>query len=431
MIVDILKIVSFYNELAKVVLFGIVFFDVIIESDKRDSLVPRFGGCIALGVLAGILSEVVGDSTVVSFVRGLLLIIAVKLLIQRMNFKVVLLGVVVTSLADCLFAYLFMAVTGFSSAALSENANLSFFINFILTIFLLLIWAIKKVRRYKGFNINCVISVFNMVLISVLMSGVIIAYAEMYVVGNTAPGIHLVGDSLILISGLFFVAQCLILFFRSENKRLNEDLANKEQILQGQKTYFADLISKDEQVRRFRHDLRGHLGCISALVDEEDYSGLKEYLKSLNGQVEKLYLEYSTGNHIVNAIISDIKNQYPGVDIKWKGKIPSEISINDMDLCVIFYNLLNNACREVCMQENPSVDVDVKIFNTNLFITVNNVIVHDVMIKDNRRVIKQFKENHGYGLRNVEDAVLKYDGKFMISGDNGMFNVDIALMNVI
>lgn len=313
-----------------------------------------------------------------------------------------------------------------------QNPIINFLTNCILTVLLFITMIIKRIRGYRGFRLNFDFKITCVLITSALISVMVVAYAEEYglSIGSTASGRLGVVFFIVLI-GLFFLVQCIGVFFYVQNVRLKNDVRQKEEFAKKQKHYYDDLLDKEEQTKRFRHDIRGHVNSLKALIEEEDYESLKEYLNSVEGYMTKMKLDFTTGNHIINAIVADIKSQYPNVNINWKGKIPSDLKVQDMDLCIIFSNLIKNACREVNDSEKNTVDVEVKLFNTSMFIIVKNVIVKSVQIQNNHRIIKRFEEGHGFGLRNVEDVVLEYNGTFYISNENNIFSVDIMLPDIL
>ena len=190
-------------------------------------------------------------------------------------------------------------------------------------------------------------------------------------------------------------------------------------------------MEKEEQTKRFRHDIRGHMNSVKVLMEQGEYEDVTEYLKSIEDSISEMQVEINTGNHIVNAIVADAKRQYPNAKIEWNGRMPNDLKIRNMDLCILFSNILNNACREVNNHTDSTVKVEIKVFNTNMFITIKNKVKEPVQIDGNARVIKHFEEGHGYGLRNVKDCVSSYNGNFEISSKDGIFSVDIMLPDVI
>jgi len=213
------------------------------------------------------------------------------------------------------------------------------------------------------FKIVCVL------IVGAISSILFVTYTEEYgfdVEGNLREKAGAV--SLIVFGSLFYLLQCIGMFFYIRNKKLVEVMALREQFLQQQKRYYTVLLAKEEETKRFRHDIRGHVNSLRVLLEEKDYEGASIYLNSIDGYMSQTILDFNTGNHIVNAIVADIKRQYKNVSINWKGMIPNNIQMKDIDVCIIFSNLINNACREVNESNEPVVDVGIKLFQTNMFI---------------------------------------------------------------
>ena len=426
MLLVIKNIAFFYNEIAKFIILGELFFNFKLNSRRYAYLIWAIGSLV-FGGIAYIL-----DDTTVSILNVGLLVIFMKLLTERLKIRYIILEVMVITLADCIIVFMVMYLGGVTTEQIVQNPIINFLTNCILTVLLFITMIIKRIRGYRGFRLNFDFKITCVLITSALISVMVVAYAEEYglSIGSTASGRLGVVFFIVLI-GLFFLVQCIGVFFYVQNVRLKNDVRQKEEFAKKQKHYHDDLLDKEEQTKRFRHDIRGHVNSLKALIEEEDYESLKEYLNSVEGYMTKMKLDFTTGNHIINAIVADIKSQYPNVNINWKGKIPSDLKVQDMDLCIIFSNLIKNACREVNDSEKNTVDVEVKLFNTSMFIIVKNVIVKSVQIQNNHRIIKRFEEGHGFGLRNVEDVVLEYNGTFYISNENNIFSVDIMLPDIL
>lgn len=433
MVSAFMNIASFYNELCKLLMLGIVFFDARFDVNKK-LLNWKFSN--SLWLLLSLVVGVIGcffDNSIASVVNIILIIIVARLLSRKIKLRYPVLGVCVIALLDLFVVYGAMFLFGISAEELSNNSLLALVLNGVLTIVLFVIWLVKKLMgadRHNVFRLNIEKQTVGILIISAAISALIIAYVEKYSMQDDDPRAFFRNSVVVILSGLFFLTQCISIFFHSRSEELSRDVAQKEQLLESQKNYYMDLLDKEENTKRFRHDFKGHMNSIKALVDEGDYDKLREYLESVDGQMAKATIDFSTGNHMINSIISGIKASYPDANIEWRGRIPNEMQINSMDLCTIFYNLINNACREVSGTDN-AVQVDVRIFNSNMFIVVRNKIKNKVTIENKHRIIKDFEEGHGYGLRNVEDVVHKYNGTFEITDENGMFDVDIAMPDVI
>lgn len=80
------------------------------------------------------------------------------------------------------------------------------------------------------------------------------------------------------------------------------------------------------------------------------------------------------------------------------------------------------------MPENKFIDLALHYSKGMLLIKVTNSF--KTAIKREKGIIvtsKADKENHGYGLRSVKEAVEKYDGTIDIIPDNNIFTVTAVL----
>ena len=122
-------------------------------------------------------------------------------------------------------------------------------------------------------------------------------------------------------------------------------------MMERQKTYYGVILEKEEQRRKARHDMRHHMMVIQKLAAENNaaaYAG--DLLEQLGAIMNE---EKFCDNHIVNVVLGHFKELaatektalelHPDLPVD-TGKIP------DMELCVVFANLLENAleaCRRL------------------------------------------------------------------------------------
>ena len=426
MLLVIKNVAFFYNEITKLILFGILFFNIQLCKKKRVYFVLMLGSFGFGGVAYYV------DKSVVSIVNILLLIIFAVIMVPKLNLRYIILGTMVITLIDCIIVFVVMCFGRISADQILNNSIINFISNCVLTIVLFFMLLVKRWRGYRAFYLDLDFKIVCVLIVGAISSILFVTYTEEYgfdVEGNLREKAGAV--SLIVFGSLFYLLQCIGMFFYIRNKKLVEVMALREQFLQQQKRYYTVLLAKEEETKRFRHDIRGHVNSLRVLLEEKDYEGASIYLNSIDGYMSQTILDFNTGNHIVNAIVADIKRQYKNVSINWKGMIPNNIQMKDIDVCIIFSNLINNACREVNESNEPVVDVGIKLFQTNMFIEIKNVIIKSSHIAQNYRVMKYFEDGHGYGLRNVEDCVLSYKGSFNICNQNGIFLVNIMLPNII
>ncbi len=192
--------------------------------------------------------------------------------------------------------------------------------------------------------------------------------------------------------------------------------------------HYEKLEKMNAEISRFRHDYTNHLRSILSLIQMQEYSQAEEYIEKLQKTKNAFTTTmFYTGNKLADAILAD-KSTALGENcrIEYSGIIPS--SIENVDLCVIFSNALDNAaeaCRELT---SPCV---ISIFagtQQGYFVmSIKNPTACDHNYYDIPPTTKPEKERHGMGLYNIENTVKKYDGQIKVKCENRVFELVITM----
>jgi len=233
----------------------------------------------------------------------------------------------------------------------------------------------------------------------------------------------------IAFSGLLFVVICALYFlvlsknehFRNENRMF---IAQMEM----QKRYYEALLKREEATKSLRHDIREHYIIINHHIAEGRYEDAKKYAAGLIELTNLGNTLLDTGSNVLNAVINDVWANADGVKLKLKGSLPEEVRISDIDICILFSNILKNALEStVKCESNRVVTLNLKQINGALHIHCENPLLAAAPINKGRLVsTKKDSEGHGLGLLNVEDVVKKYNGSIDIN-QTDMFVIDIVL----
>lgn len=164
-----------------------------------------------------------------------------------------------------------------------------------------------------------------------------------------------------------------------------------------------------------------------------EYKEAEKYLHELKSSIEELKVKQQTGNRLVNVILSDISTRYKYVDLIWNGELPAQMEISNMDVCVIFSNILENAFSAAAeCEESHEVEVKIKGIANGLFIWVRNDMIKPVIEKNGRFVTyKSDEKNHGIGTINVKNCVRSNGGKVEYSYTEKNFITEIVIPNAI
>ena len=182
-----------------------------------------------------------------------------------------------------------------------------------------------------------------------------ILYAFYYHVelpAGTDPGKHLILLALQVL-GLAALLSTLFTYERiCRGFRAQTALASMTQELAAQKAYVAQAQMRYEATRCFRHDIKNHLSVLDGLLKEGRAEQAKAYLQKLEAVTSHLSFPVQTGNPVVDIVLSDKLElaRAEGIETDVSLRFPRDCRADELDLCVIFSNALDNAlcaCREL------------------------------------------------------------------------------------
>lgn len=269
--------------------------------------------------------------------------------------------------------------------------------------------------------------------------GLIIAQAELGMFFNGKKIANNITIGAILLVCLFIII--VIVFFivvDINRKRYQEQNQLKDDYLRIQEKYYSTVAYKDEEVRKVKHDLKAHLGCIEILLEKKNYQEAEKYIKELkNDTVKRIDTSFKSGNIIIDAVLNDVAAvaSKHGTQIILVGVLPHNIKIESPELCSLFYNLLSN-CEESMkyyMGKLPKeIYVEISIYKRSVGIIVKNPVEKPVEIsKLGKYTSKQDKICHGYGIKNIKTIVDKYKGLLEYKNQDGYFICKITFVNII
>ena len=224
-----------------------------------------------------------------------------------------------------------------------------------------------------------------------------------------------------------------VFYIRNSNEKMERMIEMEKEFEQLQKEYYETLLQKEEDTRRYRHDLNNHLLCMRELAERGDYARMHEYLIKMQGQMNQISKEhYVTGNKIMDMVLNYYLPQVEeGAVITVKGKCGDEIGISDVDLCTIVSNLVQNAVEGVnnIHVKDRFIKVEIKRGMGHLMIMIQNSLERGLQYKENGRIrtIKGDEKNHGMGITNVENAVIRNGGIFEYGQEENQFWCRIKL----
>ena len=205
-----------------------------------------------------------------------------------------------------------------------------------------------------------------------------------------------------------------------EINQKKEQLIKTEQVInEMQKKYYLTLLEKEEETRKYRHDMNNHLLCLREMSDKD--SKIQRYIDELQKQMDNIGgKSYETGSEILNIILTTQLPLNENIKVLTLGKIKADPDISDVDFCIIISNLLKNAIEEVTRNNysDEYIKIILKTGNTYLIIEIKNPSTALIKTETGKIVTHKYdKKNHGFGLQNVSEAVERNGGTFSIESD--------------
>lgn len=187
-----------------------------------------------------------------------------------------------------------------------------------------------------------------------------------------------------------------------------------------------------EELQSFRHDLSNQFVVINELLDKQEYNMAKAQISTLSQKTTSSVIYSTTGNVVIDGLIN-YKLQYAineNVKVNSEIAVPCDLEIDTTDIVTILGNLLDNAIRAVkeLPEDEKRMFIKVVYSQGRLIIQITNPYKSEIEYQNGEIVSsKSNRHHHGFGLKNVENAVEKYDGFMEINPDNYLFKVDILL----
>ena len=218
----------------------------------------------------------------------------------------------------------------------------------------------------------------------------------------------------------------------SKNVLLQVEYRVIENQVEFQRENYKALNEAIQNIYALRHDTRHHISFIKTMIEEKNYHKALEYIQQFNQhEINKTIptlCENFTADSIIKYYMSIAMKK--GIEFKTKLTIPEEIDINNLDLCIVLGNCLENAidaCDRIIDTRKKYIYFQSKILGSHIIFKITNSFNGEVLSFDKSLMSTKEKRGHGIGLANVRNTVNKYKGSLDFKYSEDEFNVDIVM----
>lgn len=203
--------------------------------------------------------------------------------------------------------------------------------------------------------------------------------------------------------------------------------------LENQRREYEELREKLEQGRRYRHDMRHHLQVLEGLFSQAKSQEGLEYISALNGQLQELAPEVCCANVTVNTLLRSYlgKARACGCKVDVKADIPQRCPVDELDLCVILANGIENAihaCQKNEIADDKWINISVATHENGVItLKIENPCQEEIAFGPDGLPKVRPSEEHGMGLKSVETVVNHYEGILVCERTDGVFTLKAVL----
>ena len=230
---------------------------------------------------------------------------------------------------------------------------------------------------------------------------------------------------------LFILALFYIMFLMMANSlNRNARLQQENHFLALQRERYDNLCSAIEEARYARHDMRHHFLQLSSLAEHGSIEQIKDYLNSATNKIPDLnmhFCENKAADSVISYYCALAKREH--IPFQSEISLPSDISTDEIDLCLIFSNLLENAVEASLKTTAARQYIKIRAYMPSphlLLIQTENA--YDGQIQEKKGIIQSSKRNGaGIGIQSVRHIAEKNGGGGIFSYENGIFTAQIML----
>lgn len=234
---------------------------------------------------------------------------------------------------------------------------------------------------------------------------------------------------------ILFVTSVITIVLRRYNIKLQHINYLKQRCLELEQANYFESKNRYEEIRAFRHDYNSHILALQNLAELKEWDKLNQYIHQLSIDKNSFSLyNISTGNVTADAIINHFQHSLEdGIVFKISGQFQKECFVDEMDICIILSNLLNNAHEAFEYIDNnrtKEIYLSIAVDTTKtVFMVENTSRPYTAKELEHLQTVKSDKLNHGFGLINVQQVSEKYHGKLLIKFSDGFFVTTVILYN--
>jgi len=287
---------------------------------------------------------------------------------------------------------------------------------------------------YTGIATMCVIGVNYLIIVFArsmqghrflpiyipLMSVFLSSWGLFYI--YVSDGGVLISCICLVMSGVAIIGLLYYVVSLENKAKLEEELRDIRYRMELEQAHYKSVEIRQEELARIRHDFNNQLAVICSLMESGEDSEAQQIIRQLGDDIAATRENPYCANPVINAVLSEKEKKCREKDIILAAEldIPAEIGVEQVHLCSIFANLLDNAIAGAANCGQLPSQIHLSSAAAGDYLLIKTVNPSAPPHKPGR--------GHGYGSRILKELAEQYGGSYQTGFENGIYTAVVSLL---
>jgi len=330
------------------------------------------------------------------------------------RFAVLTFFLILMACADSIGSGLVKIVFGDANLIFTETAPMLMHCGLSLPMYILfgsvavLAWRTIAARKFQSFFL-----LFFIMPMGQLLTVLSITFSAFSTVWVWGVFVSMIGSLILLV---YTISQ-------ERKTALEEELQETRHAMDLEQSHYREIELRREALANIRHDFNNQLASIGQLIRAGEKESAQDMINALSHEIagtrEKSYCSIP----VVNAILAEkaLACAKAGIRLSVDLDFPASLTVEQMHICGIFGNLLDNAINACKHADTPTIELKSMVDGGYLFIKTVN---------PSGEPPKKAWAGRGFGSRILSDYAVRYGGDYKTEYKDGVFTALVSLLAV-
>ena len=211
----------------------------------------------------------------------------------------------------------------------------------------------------------------------------------------------------------------------SKNEKMERELKERDYREHIMMEHYKSLEENAIQMRKLRHDFANAIevaNFMSESSSEKARESAQKMLGNMEDELRNIHIERYCKNELVNSILSEKAKACRAQDVEYtfRAVVPDETGIEEFDLCRALTNIIDNSINAAAQSgDDKNIYIEISKDEDKFTIISENALVPHIEKNDGNE--------HGYGLKILNDIAKKYGGEFTVDDDGSNYKTKLTL----